>query len=66
MAKAWRARVSALAVNPLSYVVGFAVSGAALIVSGVGVLVGTGWALATAGAFLIASAVFITRGMSNG
>lgn len=66
VSKAWRARMAALAVNPLAYVVGFGVVGAALVVAGVGVLAGAGWSLVAAGAFLIAGAAFITRGMSNG
>lgn len=59
-------RLAAVAVNPLAYVVGFGIAGAALVVSGVGVLAGVGWSLVAAGAFLIAGAAFITRGMSNG
>lgn len=59
-------RAAALAVNPLAYVVGFGIGGAALVVAGVGVLAGAGWSLVAAGAFLIAGAAFITRGMTNG
>lgn len=59
-------RMSAMAVNPLAYVVGFGVAGAGSIVAGVAVLSGTGWALVAAGVFMLAGAAFITRGMSNG
>lgn len=65
-AKGWKANFGLLAESPLTYVVGFAVLGAALSVAGVAVLSGVGWALVTAGAFLLAAAAFITRGMSNG
>ena len=61
-----RERMSQLAVNPLTYVVAFGVGGAALIVAGIALIGGTAWALVSAGAFLIAGAAFITRGMSNG
>lgn len=57
--------LAALAANPLTYVLGFAVAGAASIVSGVAIMAGPGWALVTAGAFLIAGAGYITRGMSS-
>lgn len=58
------ATLAAAAVNPLSYVLCFAMTGAAAIVGGVFVLAGLGWALVAAGAFLIAASAFITKGMS--
>lgn len=58
-------QLKALAANPMTYVLGFAVGGAALVVAGVGVLAGAGWSLVAAGAFLIAAAAFITRGMGS-
>lgn len=64
--KGWKAKFGLLAASPLTYVVGFAMLGAALSVAGMAVLAGVGWALVTAGAFLLAAAAFITRGMSNG
>lgn len=62
----WRESVKVAATNPLTYVLGFSVLGAALITAGVAVLIGAGPALIAAGIFMMAGAVFITRGMSNG
>lgn len=59
-----KAKLKALAVSPLSYIVGFGVCGAASIVSGVAVMAGAGWALVAAGAFLIAGAAYITKGLT--
>lgn len=59
-------RVAALAANPMTYVLGFGIGGAALIVAGVAVLAGAGWSLIAAGAFLLGGATFVTRGMTNG
>jgi hypothetical protein len=56
--------LAALAANPLTYVLGFAVAGAVSIVSGVAILVGSGWALVASGVFLIAGAAYITKGMT--
>jgi hypothetical protein len=56
--------LAALIANPMTYVLGFSIVGAASIVCGVAFLAGPGWALVTAGSFLIAAAGFITRGMS--
>lgn len=56
--------LAALAANPLTYVLGFAVAGAAGMVAGIAMLAGAGWALIASGVFLIAGAGFITRGMS--
>lgn len=64
--KTWRARIVSVAKNPLTYVVGFGVLGATLIVVGVAILANAGWSMVTAGAFLLAGAAFITRGMTNG
>lgn len=50
--------------NPLTFVLLFAVAGAASIVAGVAILAGTGWALVSAGPFLIAASAFIAKGMS--
>jgi len=55
--------LAALAVNPMTYVLGFATGGAASIVAGVAVLAGAGLALVVAGAFLIAAASYITKGL---
>ena len=59
-------QIKALLVNPMTYVLGFGAVGAALVVAGIAVLAGAGFALVAAGAFLIAASAFITRGMSNG
>lgn len=56
-------RIKALAINPFTYVVGFGVAGALSIVAGIGLLFGAGWALVSVGAFLIAAASYITKGM---
>ena len=62
----WRDAARTAATKPLTYVLGFALIGAGLVVAGVGVLAGPGFALIAAGAFLLAGAAFITRGMTNG
>ena len=41
-------------------------TGIALVVAGVAVLAGAGWALITAGAFLIFTAALIGQGMKHG
>jgi hypothetical protein len=56
--------LAALAKHPLTYVLAFALSGAACVVAGVALLAGMGWSLMAAGAFLIASAAFITKGLT--
>jgi hypothetical protein len=56
--------LAALIANPLTYVIGFAVAGAAGVVSGVAILAGSGWALIAAGSFAISFSAFITKGMS--
>lgn len=57
-------KLAALAANPLTYVLGFSVAGAVSIVIGVFILAGSGFSLLTAGAFLIAAAAIITKGMT--
>jgi hypothetical protein len=62
-----KAALASLAANPLTYVIGFAVGGAASVVCGIAILVGSGWALVASGAFLIGASGYITQGMkSNG
>lgn len=56
--------LAAIAANPLTYVLGFSVGGAASIVAGVTIVAGAGWAFIALGGFLIAGAGFITRGMT--
>jgi hypothetical protein len=56
--------LAALAANPLTYVLGFAIAGAVSIVAGVAILAGSGWALVASGIFLIAGAAYITKGMT--
>lgn len=51
-------------VHPLTYVLLFAVGGAASIVAGVAVVAGAGWAFITAGVLLIAGSAFVAKGMS--
>ena len=55
--------LKALAANPIAYVVGLSVAGALSVVVGVGLLAGAGWSLVALGAFLIAAASFITKGL---
>lgn len=61
-----KGKLAALLSNALTYVIGFALFGAASVVIGVSVLAGLGWSLVCAGSFLLAAAWYITRGMSNG
>lgn len=56
-------KLAALAVDPLTYVFGFALLGAVSVVSGIAVLAGAGWALVASGVFLIAAAAYITKGL---
>lgn len=58
-----RKSLAALAINPMTYVLGFALAGAASITAGVGILAGAGWALVSAGAFLLAASGYITKGL---
>lgn len=55
--------LAAIAAHPLTYVVGFAVAGAASIVAGVAIVCGPGLALIVAGGFMIGGSGFISRGM---
>lgn len=57
-------RLAALAVNPMTYVLGFALAGATSVVAGVGILAGVGSAFVAAGVFLLLAAGYITRGMT--
>ena len=57
-------KIAALAANPLTYVLGFAMAGAVSIVAGVAVLLGLGWALVASGCFLILASAYITKGMT--
>lgn len=57
-------KLSLLASNPMTYVVGFALGGAASVVYGVALLAGSGWALVASGVFLLAAAGYITKGLT--
>lgn len=59
-------KITAIAAHPMTYVLTFAAGGAVSVVAGVAVLVGLGWALVAAGAFLLAAAGYITKGMTDG
>lgn len=52
------------AANPLTYIYGFYLLGAVSLVCGVGVVAGPGWALMASGAFMIAAAFFISKGLT--
>ncbi|RCW73816.1 hypothetical protein [Pseudorhodoferax soli] len=58
-------RLKRAATQPLTAVLGLGVAGAGCIVAGVGLIAGTGWALAVGGAFLLAAASLIAKGMST-
>ena len=58
--------IAAIAAHPMTYVLAFAAGGAVSVVAGVAVLAGPGWALVSAGAFLLAAAGYITKGMTDG
>lgn len=60
MKAAFRALVS----SPMTYVLLFALLGAASIVTGVAVLYGAGPAFIASGVFLLSGAGFVMRGMS--
>lgn len=57
-------KLKALAESPLTYIVASGLCGALSIVSGVAVLAGVGWALVSSGAFLLAAATYITKGLT--
>lgn len=57
-------KLAAIAVNPMTYVLGFAFAGATSVVAGVGILAGAGSAFIAAGVFLLLAAGYITRGMT--
>lgn len=59
-----KTKLAAIAANPYLYVVGCAVGGAASIVAGIAVIAGTGWALISAGTFLLGISCFITKGLT--
>lgn len=54
----------AIAANPMTYVLGFALCGSVSIVAGVAILAGAGWAMVAGGAFMIAAAGYITKGLT--
>lgn len=55
-----------LAVSAVVWLLIFGVLGLALLVSGVGVLYGAGWALIAGGVACLAAAAFIKQGLTNG
>jgi hypothetical protein len=55
--------LKAFATNPIVYVAGFYMGGAASIVAGVAVVSSIGWALVASGAFMICAAGFIRKGL---
>lgn len=59
-------RALAIAMSALVWFLLTGIAGMALIVAGVAVLAGTGWALVAAGAFLIFTAALIGQGMKHG
>ena len=56
-------KLAALVLSPITYVVGFAVSGAVSIAIGVGIEIGLGWGLTVLGVFLLAASAYITKGL---
>lgn len=65
-AKSALRRALAVAMSALVWFLLCGAAGMALMVAGVAVLLGTGWALIAAGAFLIFTAGLIGRGMKHG
>ncbi|MDP9991975.1 hypothetical protein J2W28_001003 [Variovorax boronicumulans] len=65
-AKSALRRALAVAMSALVWFLLCGAAGMALVVAGVAVLFGTGWALIAAGAFLIFTAALIGRGMKHG
>lgn len=52
-----------MAASALAWVVALWLIGAGFVVSGVALLTGPGWAFVASGAFLMAAAVYITKGL---
>lgn len=65
-AKAALRRALAVAMSALVWFLLCGFAGMSLVVAGVAVLLGTGWALIAAGAFLIFTAALIGQGMKHG
>lgn len=59
-------RVLAVVMSALMWFLLTGIAGMALVVAGVAILAGTGWALVAAGAFLIFTAALIGQGMKHG
>lgn len=59
-----KSALRALVASPMTYVLVFALLGAACIVSGVVILFGAGPAFIASGVFLLSGAGFVMRGMS--
>lgn len=55
-----------LVASAVVWLLTFGVLGFALLVSGVGVLYGAGWALIAGGVACLAAAAFIKQGLTNG
>lgn len=58
-------KLRTIVASPITYVIGFAASGALSIAVGIGVEIGAGWGLAVLGAFLLAASAYITKGMTK-
>ncbi|PZP90534.1 MAG: hypothetical protein DI587_38415 [Variovorax paradoxus] len=58
-------RLKRVAAQPLTAVLGLGAAGASCVVAGVFVIAGTGWALVCGGAFLLATASLISKGMTT-
>lgn len=56
-------QLAAIGRHPMTYVLGFALCGAASVTAGVSVIAGAGWGLVTAGVFLLAASWYITQGL---
>lgn len=56
-------QLAAVLRHPMTYVLGFAVAGAASVTAGVAVIAGLGWGMVTGGLLLLAASWYITQGL---
>lgn len=60
-----RSAIRAFIASPYTYVIGFALIGAVSITAGIEALFGMGYALLSAGVFLLLAAAFISKGLNG-
>lgn len=59
-------RIASVVLNPVTAIAILGLSGAGCVVYGVHILAGPGWALLSAGVFLLFFACLISKGLNNG